>query len=645
MQENQNYIALVQGDTNPFYKELFFQQISSFLPSCCKSEEQAAEMILWIEKNLPMFSCQLLQTKKPYQVRCVLVCQHRPNVFKFFFEMISRWLVPGKLLNVLSFFAVDFRFPFLSKTFSDQVYTFVDLLLSVETEKELSLVKQQLPLVETEISLGVKSSYYARRILEVKGLAADEKTAVIQEYIAYLVERLPEVFKRDIFSEMQHVMVRCNDQFKAFRKARHMARIISVMYLFRKGFREQKIQQPEQRHLFVKLVRAQLHYKVGSKRVIGIFVGVNFLKRTEIFEKSHLLRAVTDCVVEAQFVENSFLSMSRMAEPFRILYIEIYKKDGTDFSQEQFVSLRRSLPVELQARVEQLMHPVFMPRNEEEIMRNILTLSGQLKYVRDLPQVIVNFEEQTSSQLVFTVICLRLLKEEKDSFQELLQQSNTKLSVRCDKCRTVGSVRKKYPKQAAVLQVFLPKEEFLRKDHSIDLYRARRFVVQEFTKIIGKFRDYNGGMISKQEEMLFCLKKELGNCLSGNEFLLENFFYSMNPVVMRSVLPLQVLKQFFLLFMSTYDEGKVAVYEPSIRFEEKEHHLFVLVQIEDLRDKETLDRSIAALSLERLDLATVTMPVRSGCIVGYVLSSTVSSVRKSFLDCISAHTERSMALS
>ena len=51
-----------------------------------------------------------------------------------------------------------------------------------------------------------------------------------------------------------------------------------------------------------------------------------------------------------------------------------------------------------------------MPRNEEEVMRNIITLSNQLRLSRDLPQVIINFEEQSSKQLSFTVIWLRVLK-------------------------------------------------------------------------------------------------------------------------------------------------------------------------------------------------------------------------------------------
>src|ERR1700733_1862127 len=44
--------------------------------------------------------------------------RHRQNAFKFFFDLIIGWLVPGTRLNVVMMYAVDFRIPMLS---SDQL--------------------------------------------------------------------------------------------------------------------------------------------------------------------------------------------------------------------------------------------------------------------------------------------------------------------------------------------------------------------------------------------------------------------------------------------------------------------------------------------------------------------------------------------
>ena len=52
------------------------------------------------------------------------------------------------------------------------------------------------------------------RILEIKGLSADEKTALVQEHVAHLAKRLPHEFDEDVMTELQHVLMICRDDFK-----------------------------------------------------------------------------------------------------------------------------------------------------------------------------------------------------------------------------------------------------------------------------------------------------------------------------------------------------------------------------------------------------------------------------------------------
>src|SRR5579864_1336843 len=41
----------------------------------------------------------------------LLLCKHRLNIAKFFYDMIHRWLVPGRRLDVSFFFSADFKLP------------------------------------------------------------------------------------------------------------------------------------------------------------------------------------------------------------------------------------------------------------------------------------------------------------------------------------------------------------------------------------------------------------------------------------------------------------------------------------------------------------------------------------------------------
>src|SRR5262249_55338996 len=116
----------------------------------------------------------------PTNISFYTLSKFRPNAVNFFCEMIGHWLVPGKRLNIVMYHAVNFRMP----DFGDDIYTLCEVMARVDNTAELEELRRNLPILETEVRLGVQSAYYARRILEIKGLSADAKTAAIQEYIA-----------------------------------------------------------------------------------------------------------------------------------------------------------------------------------------------------------------------------------------------------------------------------------------------------------------------------------------------------------------------------------------------------------------------------------------------------------------------------
>ncbi len=497
---------------------------------------------------LPFLSYKI-DSKIPGSLSLYVIHKYRSNAFKFFFELVSRWLVPGKRLNVVLVYAVDFYFPALS----EDLYTLCEIIIDVDNARDLVAIQNHLPILETEVKLGLESSYYARRILESKGLSTEEKTALIHEYIANLIQKFPKHFDLDLLSEMQHFMVICRDDFKSFRHSRHLMRIISIQYLFRKWLREAVMVFPGKRHLSLKISRANLADRKGTKKVLFIIVGVNLFKEKEVFQKKHLLKAIQNYLPSAVYVENSFYSNYTGNEGICILYMEIEKKTGEEFSEQEITLLRLELPNDLKDRIELPMHPIFMPRNEEEIMRNILALSHQIKFVRDIPQITISFDEQTGEHLFFTVILVRVLKSTAKPIQELFMSSDTKISYIHDRSKNIGLIRKKHIKEANVFHLKLSKENFLRKDHSIDLFKARQFIISEIVRLVGEIRDFNGGMIAKQTELLCAVRESLGNEFKYSELLLENFFCSLLPIGAKAVIRSKVLKKLFTMLVEALD--------------------------------------------------------------------------------------------
>lgn len=582
-----NYPEIVTDAGLLFSVDAVSRILSHLLPPSFFEGEAVAHRL---NAQMPIISWTPL-LESPFDLSLFLCCRFRPNAFRFFYEMVSRWLIPGKRMNATVQFATDFCLPEISS----QKFIGGEVMVRIDNQKELETLQKNLPIIESEIRLGVDSHYQACRILEIKGLTADEKTAFIQEFISSLIRQRPQNFDFDILSDMQHFLVLCKESFKAARSYRHMSRIICVQYLFQRALKTALDSYPERRYISVKLMRARLHEK---KSVLGIVLGLSFIRDDEVFEARHILSGIQALVPEAKKVKGSFFANRTRADSICTFYLEVEKEGG--FTSEEHRRLKEELPDELQNRFEQRINRIFMPQNEEVVMRHILTLSQQLKYVRDLPQVIIDFNQQTEDQLEFLVVALRVQRPKQGVIADCFEKKATFLEFLPDRKKYVGLLRKKHKKEANVFRLRIHKTPFLRKNLSIDLHRARKDVAAELARVIGDFRDYNGGTILKETELFDELKMDLGDLAAKNGFLLENFFYALNPPVMRSVLPAEPLKRLFTMLtkQKLHDDEPV-----SVQIEEDADYFYALITSSDPHLHE-------ALSLDgyRGEMATCFVP-------------------------------------
>ncbi|MBI3236180.1 MAG: hypothetical protein HYZ48_00485, partial [Chlamydiales bacterium] len=174
------------------------------------------------------------------------------------------------------------------------------------------------------------------------------------------------------------------------------------------------------------------------------------------------------------------------------------------------------------------------------------------------------------------------------SIQELFQRSKTSFKFIPDRVKAVGTLRKKYPKEATVFRVKLTSSSFLRQDHSVDLLKARHVVISELQRIIGEVRDYNGGMIAKQQEQLLHLKCLFPHIRRSEEVLLENFFHSIFPIELRSVISPHILKKFFNLFLDAVERNKDFHDEKEFFFKEEEDAIYLLISYQNMNLKEKI---------------------------------------------------------
>jgi len=565
----------------------------------------------------------------PTDISVTLLCRHQVHVKNYFYDMISRWLIPQNRLNIDLFFVADFQLPEIE---GGQTFSIAEAVLHIKNEEDVLEIKKNIRTIETELRLGVLSDYHANRILEFKGLSSDRKTAMIQEKIGSLIRTRSKDFGQGIFSDMQYFLVTCKEEFKVSRDYHHISRIISVLYFIKKLLKQRISSSPMQRHLLVKFLKTHIGNQEEKKSVMGMIVGLNFLKENEVCGKNHLLKAVQHFIPDVKAIDDSFFIDRKLKDSMQLLYLEVEKEDGSDFSNAEINKLRNLLPDYLKEHIEQLIHPIFMPRNEEEVVRNIMTLSHQIKYVHDIPQVIISFDKQAASEISFTVIFVRVLKQHDESLKEIFASKLSRFKFAVERVRKAGLLRRKHIKEANVFRVFVPIHNYLRADHTVDLNKARKDTLEEIEKFLGEVRDYNGGMIYKQNQVYQDLKRSLGKIGIQNELLLEKFFYSITPAEMTVVQNITSLEALFLLFLQSLQKTQHKSLKKDVIIKQEIDKVFLLFAFEDISLKKRLIDKMEKLPID-LDEQVMSFyhHTLEMSYLGYVYFSTDENLQKQFI--------------
>lgn len=629
------------------------------------SSEKIQELFDDLYQNIPLIYCSPFdKTHRGISVAVLCSAKHTHGVGRFMCDLFSRWLIPGKQIPIVNTRSLAFQFV----NYPKESFFLNEIILNISDIQDVSLIKHNLPIISKELKLNILAVQHARHVISLKPLSLEQKKLMIQENIMSLLDRSakevdpsifeyvhqlmnkflledkvmqikdqigplldlkPTAFDRDIYAEMQQFVSQLKDSFTLCRDVKYLNKIISYHYIFRKLLGNSASLEPDQRHVSTKVLRTFLKTEHATYPILGILVCLNFINDTEVFEEKHLLKTVQSILPNIQMVPNSSIIERRGNKKIRSVYLEIEKLDKTAFAPFEIKEFKKKIPLEVKNRVETLVHPVFVHRNEEEIMRSILDLSRQLKYIHDLPQVIVNFHKQTAFEVSFIIILLRLKKSEERSFKELLHQSSTILNFYNHDVKIVGVLRKKYPKEAHVIEVRLHKKQFLRKDFSLDLYKARLCVVSEITRLIGDVRDYNGGMIAKQYEVLSALKESLLQEGIHNDFLLENFFYSLTPNYMQSILSPFLLKKAFLTLLKVLDhEFQKDLYFLNYSFYE-DYYILMLGAVKS-SFRETIDEVIDDFHSSSLDISYSWVNLYDITCVGFLLKFENPSEHEAF---------------
>src|SRR5262249_3443023 len=141
----------------------------------------------------------------------------------------------------------------------------------------------------------------------------------------------------EVFFEMHHFLLASDDEFKALRDVRHMCRIICYHNWFR---RKARLSSDTERQLLVKPLTTTLHFPFGEKEVLGLVIGISYLKEYEQFEARHIASVCQRILPDLNLVSHSFFSYQNPSEPTYCLYLELEKRDGAKFTAKEVPLIR-----------------------------------------------------------------------------------------------------------------------------------------------------------------------------------------------------------------------------------------------------------------------------------------------------------------
>lgn len=575
-----------------------------------------------------------------------------------FLKYIESTKIPGELFiylickHIISFKIEDFFLSFLKKEFflykfeiisfyyrtyisqNKEKFFLAEMVVQIENIQDLSSIKKCLPFIFKEISRGILFPSYAKCLLE-SIFSPKEKVNQTYNFLFELSKRFPYRLDVDIFLEYNRFLILSSEEFRNQRCLNHIVRLICSHYLMGKNLFRLMRFFPEKRHLELRFTHTLLQYPFGSKPVLGLVIVIYLLDSHEFFGEKHILHATQKLLPDIQIVKGSFFSYQNAQEEILKSYVELEKKDGSRFSLKELVYLRVFLSTELKGAVEKLAPSMLMIQNIEEFLKNIAILSNELNQVNDLPQVFISFDEQTSNDLVFKVIIVRILRKKVKPLEQLFEKIKKDFKCSIQRSQIISYIRQKYPKEASILCIHIPKEySILRTDLSINLYLARQKVVTFLEKNLGNIRDYNGGMILKQSQSLSAIQQYFKNIPKYKLELLEEFFYGISPAEMQAILPINSLVKLVRFFFESLEINFSRQEQYYYKAHEENQTIFVIIKVNKSSIQEHFESSMRLYKIDFKSVVLTKIQVESFFYLGFIYQDFLENNRQEFLKSI-----------
>ena len=451
----------------------------------------------------------------------------------------------------------------------------------------------------------------------------------VYEKIQKWLCRFPNSIDNSIFNNIAIFYLLATKKFLDHRNSSHLFRIVLSIHTMQKKLLHSMTFSTHMRHLELRWIPTNLIFPFSTKPVLGCLIGFNLMDRYELFDEENIILSLQKYLPQLRLVKESSYCHISQHKNLKVLYFEIEKKNGASLSLLEQSLLKNNLEEKVRKSIQPLSPTIFMKHNDEEIYKNILVLSQEIDTLNDLPQAYINFDHQTGKEIIFRIILVHITPFHQFSLKEHFLD-NKFISERV---KVVKHIEDR-PIEAHIFRLHLPRvSSLLRSDGSLNFYIARQKIVALMTSAIGEFRDYNGGILIKQQELLHEFKDNFPEFTSKDPELIETFFYALTPLEKQVIIRVEVLSKLFNYFLKNYNSKLL---KGGYLFEDyhSENEIFLIVHADDSSLISAISTFLLEQSLIDLDITYNFMNTAEGVFFNCTISQVDKKSEDSFVQAL-----------
>ncbi len=396
---------------------------------------------------------------------------------------------------------------------------------------------------------------------------------LVYKKIQKWLDRFPSVVDSAVSNDLFLLYLLGTKEFLDHRSSAHLVRLVLSIHLMQKKLLRTVTFSPHVRRIEIRWLPTSLSFPFFSKPVWGCLIGCNVMGRYEIFDEENIKLALQKHLPECRLVKESSYCHTGQHKNLRMFYLEIEKKEGAIFSLHEQKLLKGILEKNIKKSIESLSPGVFRGLNEEEIYKNILVLNQEIQSIQDLPQAYITLDQQTGEEIIFRVALVHVTPFHRFSLKERFFDC----SFISERILIVKHLEGR-PVEGHVFRLHLHRTgNLLRSDGSLDFHAARKKVVSLLASAMGEFRDYNGGILIKQQELFQHFKDRFAYLANCDTELMETFFYGLVPLEKQVFIQERVLFSLFTHFIDNRVEESSITNPYSFNLLRKETEIFLCI--------------------------------------------------------------------